>query len=140
MRIIWLGLGDILALLIFVWIGRRNHALSVIDGFAILQTVAPFVLSWFLVTPWFGLFQTTVSLSWRKLLPRLLLAWVFIGGPLGLVLRNIFLDRPPVSGIIPSFALITLSITTIFLIGWRLGYIWWHKHQQLHQNHITKGM
>ncbi len=117
--------GDLLALLLFVWIGRSSHSLSATDIKAALVTAAPFVISWFLVAPWFGLFRNEVSQNWRKLVPRLLLAWVIIGGPLALVLRALFLGRPVPAGIIPIFAAITLSITTLFLLIWRLGYAWW---------------
>lgn len=120
--------GDIMALLIFIGIGRRNHALGVTDIGADLMAVAPFVMSWFLVTPWFGLFGAEVSQNWRKLVPRLLLAWA-IGGPLALVLRALFLDRTIPGGIIPSFAVVALTVTTILLLGWRLGYIWWVSRQ-----------
>jgi hypothetical protein len=89
-----------------------------------LATAAPFLLGWFLVTPWFGLFRAEVSQNWRKLVPRLLPAWA-IGGLLALVLRNLFLGRPLINGIILTFAVIMLGGSTIFMLAWRLGYMWW---------------
>lgn len=121
---LWLILGDTLVFLVFVLIGRNNHALAVANIGAILFTAAPFLLGWFVVAPWFGLFRAEVSRSWRQWLPRLGLAWA-IGGPLALVLRTFFLGRPLLGGIIPTFAVITLTVTTLFLIIWRLGYSWW---------------
>ncbi len=123
-RVVWLIGGDLLTMLIFVWVGRSRHGLSITDMTATLTTAAPFVVGWFLITPWFGLFRAEVSQNWRKLVPRLLLAWA-IGGPLALVLRALFLGRPIPAGIIPIFALATLSITTFFMLIWRLGYSWW---------------
>ena len=117
--------GDVAAFLLFVWLGRSSHALSLTDIKAVVSTAAPFIISWFAISPWFGLFRADVSRSWRKLLPRLLLAWVVIGGPLGLVFRALFLGRPLSGGIIPTFAAVTLTVTTLFLLIWRLSYAGW---------------
>lgn len=137
-QIALLAVGDLLALLLFVWIGRSSHAMSVTNVAAVFNTAAPFIIGWFVVAPWFGLFQVEVSQSWRKLLPRLLLAWVVIGGPLSLILRTIFLGRSLLTGIIPAFALITMIVTSLFLIIWRLGYVWW-SNRQANRNEAVKG-
>ena len=123
--------GDALVMLLFAWVGRRSHAMSMLDIRAWLIAAAPFMISWFLVTPWFGLFKTEVSQQWRKLLPRLLVAWA-IGGPLALVLRALFLGRPIPAGIIPSFAVVALGFTTLFMLIWRLGYCWWAGRRDSH--------
>ena len=123
-HVIILVIGDVLVLLLFAWVGRRSHSLSVLDIKALLTTAAPFIVAWFMVTPWFGLFKAEVSQNWRKLLPRLLIAWA-IGGPLALVLRALFLGRAIPGGIIPSFAFVALGFTTLFMLIWRLGYVWW---------------
>ena len=83
-RVIILIIGDVLVMLLFAWVGRRSHSLSTLDIGAWLKAAAPFIVAWFLVTPWFGLFRAEVSQQWRRLLPRLLIAWA-IGGPLALV-------------------------------------------------------
>jgi hypothetical protein len=123
--IIILAGGDLLALLLFVWVGRSSHAMALTDIGAVLATAGPFIIAWFLVTPWFGLFKAEVSQNWQQLLPRLLIAWLIIGGPLALVLRALFLGRPLLAGIIPVFAAVTLAFTTLFLLIWRLAYAWW---------------
>jgi hypothetical protein len=116
--------GDLLVLLLFTWVGRSSHSLSGTDIFAGLATAAPFIISWFLIAPWFGLFQVEVSQTWRKLVPRLLLVWL-IGGPLAGLLRALFLGRPIPEGIVPTFVVITMVIASLFMLIWRLGYIWW---------------
>lgn len=117
--------GDLLAFLLFVGLGRNSHSLSVTDLGAVFSTAAPFVFGWFLVSPWFGLFSAEVNRSWQKLIPRLLLAWLGIGGPVALLLWAVWRGRAIPYGIVPSFALVTLGITTAFLLIWRLSYIWW---------------
>jgi hypothetical protein len=116
--------GDLLVLLLFTWVGRSSHSLSSTDISAGLATAAPFIISWFLIAPWFGLFQVEVSQTWRKLVPRLLLVWL-IGGPLAGLLRALFLGRPIPEGIVPAFVVITMVIASLLMLIWRLGYIWW---------------
>lgn len=115
--------GDFIVLLLFVLVGRGSHSMSA-DIPAIMMTAAPFLFGWFVITPWFGLFKADVSLNWRALLPRLIIGWA-IGGALALVLRTLLLGRPVPAGIIPSFAVAAMSFSTLFMLIWRLGYLWW---------------
>ncbi len=121
---VWLVVGDLLALLLFIWVGRGTHSLPGSDIVAGLATAAPFVLGWFAVAPWLGLFKASVSQNLAKLLPRLLLAWL-IAGPLGALLRAIFLGRPLPEGIIPIFVVVTTGVGFAFFLVWRLLYLWW---------------
>jgi len=116
--------GDLLVLLLFTWVGRSSHSLSSIDISGGLAAAAPFIISWFLIAPWFGLFHVEVSQTWRKLVPRLLLVWL-IGGPLAGLLRALFLGRPIPEGIVPTFVVVTMTVASLFMLIWRLGYIWW---------------
>lgn len=122
---VWLVLGDLLALLLFVWVGRGAHSLPGSDIVAALATAAPFVLGWFVVAPWLGLYKARVSQNLVQLLPRLLLAWL-IAGPLSALLRAIFLGRPLPEGIIPIFVVVTTGVGFAFFLVWRLLYLWWH--------------
>ena len=122
---VWLVLGDLLALLLFVWVGRGTHSLPSSDIVAALVTAAPFVLGWFVVAPWLGLYKARVSQNLGQLLPRLLLAWL-IAGPLSALLRAIFLGRPLPEGIIPIFVLVTTGVGFAFFLVWRLLYLWWN--------------
>ena len=116
--------GDLLVILSFVWIGRSNHSLAISDIVAGFSTALPFVLSWFVIMPWFGIYKADISIHWKRLVPRLLLGWA-VAGPVGLMLRALFLGRPLFVGIIPAFAVITLAYIGLTALVWRLGYIWW---------------
>ena len=122
-RLILLVSGDFVAMFVIVLVGRVSHAFSAADLVGGLWTAAPFIISWFLVTPWAGLFRPVVSLNWRSLAPRLLLAWCIIGLPLAMVLRALFLGRSIPEGIVPVFALVMLATTTVTMLLWRLLYI-----------------
>jgi hypothetical protein len=119
-----LMLGDLLVILSFVWIGRSSHHFPVDDIGAALFTALPFIMGWFLITPWFGLYTTEVNQNWRKLLPRLLIAWG-IGGMLALVLRALFLGRPILASLVPTFAVISLGYIGLLALLLHLGYGWW---------------
>jgi TM2 domain-containing membrane protein YozV len=123
-RLAVLTSGDLLVILSFVWIGRGSHRLPTGDIATGFFTALPFLLGWFLVVPWFGLYKADVSQNWRKLVPRLLLAWA-IGGPLALALRALFLERSLLAGFIPIFAAVALGYIGLLVLLWRLSYAWW---------------
>ena len=123
--------GDVLVLLLFIWFGRGSHNFPITDVMGGLFAAAPFIISWFLIAPWFGLFRAEVSQVWRKLVPRLLLAWL-ICGPLAAVLRALFLGRPLPGGIIPIFVLVTTVVGCLLMLAWRLAYLW-GANRRLHQ-------
>ncbi len=116
--------GDLLVLLLFTWVGRSSHSMPGSDILAGLTTAAPFVLSWFVLAPWFGLFRAEINQTWQKFVPRILLVWL-IGGPLAGLLRALILGRPIPGGIIPIFVLVTMTVGSLFMLVWRLGYNWW---------------
>lgn len=117
-------IGDLLVLLSFVWIGRSSHSLSIADLGAGLFTALPFIIGWFAVTPWFGLYRREVYRNWRKLVPRLLIATV-AAVLVSSILRALFLGRPISGGIMPMFVIIGLAYIGLVALMWRLGYLWW---------------
>lgn len=129
--------GDLLVILSFIFAGRSSHGFSMSDIVVqIWLSALPFIIGWFVVMPWFGIFKADVSRNWRQLTPRLLLGWL-IAGPLSLVLRALFLGRPIPAGIIPSFAMISLAYIGLVGLIWRLGYIWWVKRRpKPHQSEV----
>ncbi len=102
-------------------IGRSTHNLSVAD-FDALVSMAPYLIAWFLVMPWFGLFRLDVATSLSKMWYRLLLGWGLIGGPLSILLWAIFRGRAIPSGIVPTFAYVTIGVTLALALLWRIGY------------------
>ena len=122
--------GDLLVILSFVWVGRESHQMSLTDIGASLATAFPFVVAWFGVMPWFGIYTARVSEDWRKLVPRLLGGWL-VAGSFALILRTVMLGRPLPWGIIPAFAVVSLAYIGLVALLWRLGYIWWlHRSQK----------
>jgi hypothetical protein len=114
--------GDLLALLAFVYIGQRDHGL--VDAanplLGVLWTAAPFALVWLPVGLWLGIFPRLGRVNPRLLLLRSLNAWL-VAAPLGVILRAFWLGR----AVIPtSFLVATLGFGGLFVLGWRLLFVW----------------
>lgn len=109
--------GDILAIALITLIGFATHGEA---GLSFLPRMAaaffPLAISWFLLAPWFGLFQDETIHNARQLWRPALTA-VF-AAPLAVVLRGLVLNAP----IIPIFAVV-LGITSAFgMVVWRGVY------------------
>jgi len=99
---------DILAILVFVAIGRRNHNEGeAVDG--ILTVAAPFLIA--LVVGWI------VARAWTRPMQvdTALIIWP-ITVALGMVLRNLVFDR----GTALPFIIVATVVTGVFLVGWRM--------------------
>lgn len=123
--------GDLLVILSFVWIGRSSHRLSTTDVVESLTTALPFILGWFIVMPWFGVYRANISHDWKSLLPRLIFGWG-IAGVVSLVLRTFLLGRPIIGGIPLTFAIVSIGYISLVALVWRLGYSWWANRQREH--------
>lgn len=112
-----LVIGDILAILITTLIGFATHdelGLSFIGRMA--AAFFPLTIAWFLLAPWFGLFQPDITASARQLW-RPVLAMIF-AAPLAAVLRGFLLNAP----IIPIFAAVLGSTSAFGMLVWRWLY------------------
>ncbi|WP_198671523.1 DUF3054 domain-containing protein [Desertihabitans aurantiacus] len=113
MRPVLVMLTDVAAVLLFVLVGRANHAEG-LSPLGVLQTAAPFLLAlvaaWALTRPW----QVPPRLPATALRAALLVWAVTALG--GLLLRGLL------EGAVPplSFALVTVLTLGVLLVGWRL--------------------
>jgi ABC-type xylose transport system permease subunit len=107
-------LGDLLALFLTTLVGFITHGetdLSFLPRF--LAAFLPLVVAWFLLAPWFGLFQPDIT-SNPKQLWRPVLAMLF-AAPLAAVLRGLILN----TAILPIFVVV-LGATSVFgVLIWR---------------------
>ena len=110
----FLILGDLIAILIITLIGFAIHReldVSFIGRMAV--TYFPLSISWFLLAPWFGLFQQE-TISNLKQLWRPALAMLF-AAPFAVVLRGFILNAP----ILPIFAVILAVTSALGMVVWR---------------------
>lgn len=115
--VIVLVIGDIMCFLIFTIIGVRTHGEA--TGLAsiphtILITI-PFLVAWFLVSPFVGAFRRDLIAAPRLMATRTAIAWI-VSWPIALILRGIFIDHG-----IPgyAFSLIALVFNLAVLEIWR---------------------
>jgi len=109
--------GDILAIGLVTIIGFSTHGEA---GLSFLPRMAavffPLVAGWFLLAPWFGLFQNEIISNARQLWRPALTA-IFVA-PLAAVLRGLILNAP----IIPIFAVVLGATLALGIVIWRGFY------------------
>jgi len=115
-----LVLGDIIALALITVIGFATHGETDLAFLPrMLTTFIPLIVSWFLISPWLGLFNeqviTTLKQIWRAPLAMLLAA------PMTAILRAALLNTVA----LPLFTLILGSSAALGLLIWRWLYYYW---------------
>ena len=106
--------GDILAILITTFIGFATH--NELKSEFLLRMVAaivPLTIAWFLLAPWFGLFQPETT-SNPKQLWRPILAMIF-AAPLAVAFRGLILN----AAILPLFAIVFGATSAFGMLIWR---------------------
>lgn len=117
--------GDVIVLAVITIIGFASHGetgISLVPR--MLTTFIPLVVSWFLIAPWLGLFNTQIISEpkqfWRPLLAMLLAA------PMTSILRATMLNTVA----LPLFTLILGSSAAIGLLLWRgVWYLFAHRER-----------
>ena len=121
---ILLLLGDLAAILLFVFIGQQDHATTDLNNpvFGLLKAAFPLLITWLVVALAVQAYPQADEMTLRRLLTRGLNAWL-IAAPLGLMLRAFLFDR---GGIPAIFMLLTLLVAGAFILIWRLvfGLLW----------------
>ena len=110
--------GDIMAIAIITFIGFATHGEA--DVSFILRMGAiffPLLIGWFLLAPWFGLFDESIASNF-KLLWRILPAMLFVV-PLAAILRSAILH----SAVQPLFVLILGLTNALGMLVWRSVYL-----------------
>jgi FlaA1/EpsC-like NDP-sugar epimerase len=127
-RPLLLIIGDALAFLLFSAIGRSSHSQAAgLDAIVqVANTAAPFLLGWYIVAPFTGVYRNATTSTPRQMLVRTALTWL-IACPVGLVLRAIYLQRE-----IPlSFALVTFGVHLLIMVLWRGGWAWFESRRSV---------
>jgi DUF3054 family protein len=115
-------LGDTLALLITTLIGFATH--GELKSEFLLRMVAalvPLIVTWFLLAPWFGLFQPKIN-SDPKQLWRPVPAMIF-AAPLAVVIRGLILN----AAILPIFAIVFGATSALGMVVWRSLHLLWSR-------------
>jgi hypothetical protein len=109
--------GDILSIAALTLIGFAIHGETSVSFLPrMIALFIPLIISWFLLAPWFGLFQQEI-VSTPKQLWRPALAMLFTV-PLAAVLRGFILNMP----ILPIFAAVLAGTFALGIMIWRALY------------------
>jgi hypothetical protein len=108
-------LGDILAIAVITFIGFASHGEGNISFLPRMGTAFfPVLISWFLLAPWFGLFDESVISNSRSFW-RVPLAMLF-AAPFASILRAAILG----SAALPLFTLILGFTCALGMLAWRV--------------------
>ena len=114
--------GDTLSIAALTLIGFATHGEINVSFLPRMGALfVPLVICWFLLAPWFGLFQQEI-VSNPKQLWRAALAMLF-AAPLAAVGRGFILNAP----IIPIFAVILAGTSALGMVIWRGLYFLWNR-------------
>ena len=105
---------DVLSIMLFVIIGRRNHNESTSSIRGIVEVAAPFLIA--LALGWFAQRLWTRPLRVERGIILWLITVVF-----GLILRRSMFDR----GIALPFIIVATLFLGVLLVGWRLAANRW---------------
>lgn len=124
-ELIALASGDILAILLFVALGRDSHSIGDGGVLTLINSTMPFAIAWLALGAYLGAYQGTALYPLRRTILRTLVTGIF-AVPLGVLLRAAVLDRPL---ILSFFIVATLACTAIILL-WRIVWshvrlLWW---------------
>ena len=117
-NIVFLAIGDLLAIAILTFIGFATHGEADISFLPRMSAAFfPVLVGWFLLAPWFGLFDEQV-ISSLKSLWRILPAMLAVA-PLAVILRAAILN----SAALPIFTLVLGSTNAFGMLIWRAIYL-----------------
>lgn len=123
-------LGDLVAILLFVFIGQQDHATTDVNNpvLGLLRAAFPFLITWLIVAPITRAYPSAENITLQRLLVRGLNAWL-IAAPLGLLLRAFLFER---GGIPAIFMLLTILVAGAFILFWRLLFslVWQRRHKK----------
>jgi hypothetical protein len=112
-------IGDWLVLLLFVFIGQRDHNMSGPGTFAsLLTTTLSLAVPWTVAAFLLGAYRLEESPTLGRWLGRVLTAWL-VAAPLGLLLRALLRGQ---GAIAVPFMLVALGLGGLFVLGWRGVY------------------
>ena len=111
--------GDVIAWLAWIVVGLASHSMYESWLLNLSRVAAPFLIAWFVIAPVVGAYRQVSRQSRRRLLARSALAWL-LATSLGLLLRRTLFGE----GFVPIFALVTFTVTALFVLGWRALFAW----------------
>ena len=123
----WLLAGDLITLLLFVFIGQRDHDMSVVGSLpSLFATTLAVAVPWAAAAWLMGALRDPAGQPPAAWFGRVVAAWL-IAAPLGLILRALFRGQ---ASIPVPFMLVMLGLGGLFVLGWRAVAFWWARRKR----------
>ena len=116
-----LVVGDILAFLLFVVVGRISHGFTSDWLVNVARIATPFLIGWLVVSLPIGAYRASRLAAPASFLGLSIVA-VLAGDLVAFFLRAVLFQN----NVTVPFALTTLAFTTLFVVGWRAVYVVWY--------------
>lgn len=128
----WLLLGDLLVLLLFVFIGQRDHDMSIVGSLpSLVTTTLALAVPWAVAAWLLGALRLPRDEGLTDWLGPSLDAWL-IAAPVGLLIRAVLRGQLSIS--VPFMAVV-LVLGGLFVLAWRVGAYWWVKRKKLNTDY-----
>lgn len=121
-RVTYLVIGDVFCFLFFASLGSIQHGTNpALNVFYYVWVALPFMIGWFLISPWVGAFKAELATRPTKMLARTVLSWV-AAWPVAMLIRwlvDYFGGHTLPFANFMSFAFIALAFNLGLLLLWR---------------------
>ena len=123
----WLLAGDWLVLLLFVFIGQRDHDMNVVASLpSLVMTTLAVAVPWTIAAWLMGALRLPGDESGRWWFGWIIAAW-FIAAPLGLLLRALIRGQQSIP--VP-FMLVMIGLGGLFVLAWRAVVYGWARRKR----------
>ncbi len=114
-------IGDLVVLTLVTVVGFASHGEATTAGLRMLTTWFPLTVAWFLIAPFYGVYEPVIASQYRQLW-RPLWAMV-IAGPMAAWLRSVILGLVNHNGlntpILPIFVVVLGGFSALAILAWR---------------------
>ena len=111
-----MALGELCVFTLFVIFGKAEHGVSIRQSF--IGTALPFLICWFLISPWLGTYKMSTLYSLKQTICRIPLTWILCGF-IAIIARFLLADKP----LVMNFVIVSLAVQGLALIVWRVMFM-----------------
>jgi hypothetical protein len=117
-----LVIGDLITLTLVTVIGFASHGEATSAGLRMLTTWIPLTVAWFLIAPFFGVYDSERTMDYRQLWRPF---WAMVvAGPMAGWLRSVILGLITHNGlntpILPIFVVVLGGFAALAMLAWRV--------------------
>ncbi len=114
--------GDMIVFIFGTLVGFASHDSLGTAGWRLLSTLLPVLIAWLLIAPLLGVYDHEIVVSIRQIWRPF---WAMVlAAPMAAFLRGAWLGSP----IIPIFVVVLGGVNAIFILSWRILYLFlWTK-------------